>query len=223
MIIAGAILLLVASATGMSLAIGLVHRWIPRQPSPLRAVDVAVAAGLGAAIAGIAAAAGKAATRLDPTWPSFEAAGARSPFLAGALDPISGWIVGTALLLLILAFVEVAARGWTRWRLPLSAGLLVAGLVLAGTDGAETVPRWLAAGAVTGLLLWLAYVVVLRRHLALLPVAAGAMSFLSIVREGMLGAFPGALTGALTAGLLVLVAGVLWSRLLTADSQTASS
>jgi hypothetical protein len=106
---------------------------------------------------------------------------------------------------------------------PLSAGLLVAGLVLAGTDGAETVARWLAAGAVTGLLLWLAYVVVLRRHLALLPVAAGAMSFLSIVREGMLGAFPGALTGALTAGLLVLVAGVLWSRLLTADSQTASS
>ncbi|PWB70861.1 MAG: hypothetical protein C3F15_13370 [Holophagae bacterium] len=223
MIVAGAILLLIASATGVSLAVGLVHRWIPRQPSPLRVADVAVAAGLGFAVAGVAAAAGKAATRLDPTWPSFETAGARSPFLAGVLDPISGWIVGTALLLLILAFVEVASRGWTRWRAPLSAGLLVAGLVLAGSDGVDTVPRWLAAGAVTGLLLWLAYVLMLRRHLALLPVAAAAMSFLSIVREGTFRAFPGALAGALTAGLLVLVAGVVWSRLLTADSQTAAS
>jgi hypothetical protein len=187
----------------------------------LRVADVAVAAGLGFAVAGVAAAAGKAAPRLDPTWPSFETAGARLPFLAGALDPISGWIVGTALLLLILAFVEVASRGWTRWRAPLSAGLLVAGLVLAGSDGVETVPRWLAAGAVTGLLLWLAYVLMLRRHLALLPVAAAAMSFLSIVREGTFRAFPGALAGALAAGLLVLIAGVLWSRRLTSDSQSA--
>ena len=219
MIVAGAMLLLLASATGVSLAVGLVHRWIPRQPSPLRAVDVAVAAGLGFAVAGIAAAAGKAATRLDPTWPSFDAAGSRSPFVAGALDPVSGWIVGTVLLLLILAFVEAASRGWTRWRAPLSAGMLVAGLVLAGTDGVETVPRWLAAGAVTGLLLWLAYVLVLRRHLALLPVAAAAMSFLSIVREGTFRAFPGALAGALAAGLLVIVVGILWGRRLTGDSQ----
>jgi hypothetical protein len=92
-------------------------------------------------------------------------------------------------------------------------------LVLAGTDGVETVPRWLAAGAVTGLLLWLAYVMVLQRHLALLPAAAAAMSFLSIVREGTFRAFPGALSGALIAGLLVLAVGVLWSRRLTADSQ----
>jgi len=85
-------------------------------------------------------------------------------------------------------------------------GLLLAGLVLAGSDGVETVPRWLAAGVATGLLLWLAYVVVLRRHLALLPVTAAAMSFLSVVREGTFRASPGALAGSLTAGLLVLVA-----------------
>jgi hypothetical protein len=101
----------------------------------------------------------------------------------------------------------------------MSAALLAAGLVLAGTDSVETVPRWLAAGAVTGLLLWLSYVLVLRRHMALLPAAAAAMSFLSIVREGTFRAFPGALGGALTAGVLVLIIGALWSRRLTADSQ----
>ncbi len=222
MIVAGAILLLVASATGVSLAVGLVHRWVPRQPSPFRAADAAIAGGLGCAAAGVAAVAGKAATQLDPTWPSFEAASATWPFVAGALDPVSGWIVGTALLLLILAFVEVASSGWTRRRAAMSAALVLAGLVLAGSDGVETVPRWLAAGAVTGLLLWLGYVLVLRRHLALLPVAAAAMSFLSIVREGTFRAFPAALPGALTAGLLILAAGFLWSRRLTADSQSPS-
>jgi len=219
MVVAGAILLLVASATGVSLAVGLVHRWVPRQPSPFRAADAAVAGGLGFIVAGVAAAAGRAAAPLDPTWPSFDAASAVSPFLAGALDPIAGWIAGTSLLLLILTFVEVATSGWTRRRVALSVGLLLAGLVLAGSDGVETVPRWLAAGVATGLLLWLAYVVVLRRHLALLPVTAAAMSFLSVVREGTFRASPGALAGSLTAGLLVLVAGFLWSRLLTADSQ----
>jgi hypothetical protein len=94
--------------------------------------------------------------------------------------------------------------------------------VLAGSDGVETVPRWLAAGAVTGLLLWLGYVLVLRRHMALLPFAAAAMSFLSIVREGTFRAFPAALPGALTAGLLILAAGFLWSRRLAADSQSPS-
>ena len=222
MIVAGAILLLVASATGVSLAVGLVHRWVPRQPSPFRAADAAIAGGLGCAAAGVAAVAGKAATQLDPTWPSFEAASATWPFVAGALDPVSGWIVGTALLLLILAFVEVASSGWTRRRAAMSAALVLAGLVLAGSDGVETVPRWLAAGAVTGLLLWLGYVLVLRRHLGLLPVAAAAMSFLSIVREGTFRAFPAALPGALTAGLLILAAGFLWSRWLTADSQSPS-
>ncbi|HQP44631.1 MAG TPA: CPBP family intramembrane metalloprotease, partial [Thermoanaerobaculales bacterium] len=154
MIVAGAVLLLVASATAMALAIGLVHRWVPRQPSPFRVADAAVAGGLGLAVAGAAAAAGRAAAPLDPTWPAFDAAGAASPFLAAALDPITGWIAGTALLLLILTFVEVASRSWTRWRVALSVGLVLAGLVLAGSDGVETVPRWLAAGLVTGLLLW---------------------------------------------------------------------
>jgi hypothetical protein len=222
MIVAGAILLLVASATGVSLAVGLVHRWVPRQPSPFRAADAAIAGGLGFAAAGVAAVAGKAATQLDPTWPSFEATSATWPFVAAALDPVSGWIVGTALLLLTLTFVEVASSGWTRRRAAMSAALVLAGLVLAGSDGVETVPRWLAAGAVTGLLLWLGYVLVLRRHLALLPVAAAAMSFLSIVREGTFRAFPAALPGALTAGLLILAAGFLWSRRLTADSQLPS-
>ena len=221
MIVAGAILLLVASATAVSLVVGLVHRWIPRQPSPFRVVDAAAAGGLGFAVAGVAAVAGKAATQLDPTWPSYEAAGATWPLVAGALDPASGWIVGTVLLLLILSFVDVASRGWTRWRVPLSAGLLLAGLVVAGSDGVETVSRWLAAGTVTGLLLWLAYVLVLRRHLAMLPAAAAAMAFLAIVREGMFRAFPAALPGAFTAGLLILVAGFLWSRRLTVDSQSA--
>jgi hypothetical protein len=219
--VAGAILLLVASASAVSLVVGLVHRLIPRQPSPFRVVDAAAAGGLGFAVAGVAAVAGKAATQLDPTWPSYEAAGATWPFVAGALDPASGWIVGTVLLLLILSFVDVASRGWTRWRVPLSAGLVLAGLVVAGSDGVETVSRWLAAGTVTGLLLWLAYVLVLRRHLAMLPAAAAAMAFLAIVREGMFRAFPAALPGAFTAGLLILVAGFLWSRRLTVDSQSA--
>jgi hypothetical protein len=68
--------------------------------------------------------------------------------------------------------------------------------------------------------LWLAYVLVLRHQLALVPAAAAVMTGLSVLRQGFFRAFPAALIGSLVAAMLIFAVGVLWSRRLTADSQT---
>jgi hypothetical protein len=165
----------------------------------------------------------RSAAPLDPTWPAFEAAGARWPYVAAALDPIGGWISGTALLLLVLATADRLSSGWTSRKGATAALLLVAGVVVAGVDGGETVVRWLAAGVTTGVVLLLAYALVLRRQLALLPVAAAVMAVVSTLRQGTFQAFPGALSGALTATVLIFALGVVWSRMLTSDSRVDTS
>jgi len=174
-------------------------------------------------VSGIAVVATRFAPPLDPAWPSLGEAGARLPLLATAVGPIGGWIGGTVFLLLVYAIVDAVSQGWVKKRLLMTATLVAAGFMIAGADGLQTVPRWVAEGALSGLVIWLAYVFVFRRHMALVPVAAAAISAVSILREGALRAYPGALSGSITAAILTVIIGVVWMILLTRDSAPRSS
>jgi hypothetical protein len=118
----------------------------------------------------------------------------------------------------VLAFVHAVSRGWSRARLPLGLLLVVAGLVLAGSQGMTSLPRWLGAGLAMGVVLLIAYAVVLRHHLALVPAAAAGLVMLEVVREGGIGAYPGALVGSIVAVLLIVVAAWFWLGRMTADT-----
>jgi hypothetical protein len=222
MVLAGSLLAIVAIATGVALAIGMAHRWVVPQSGTLTGIDLAAGAGLGVAAAGIAAVASHAVEPLDPTWPPLAAAAAVSPLAAGALDPIFSWIVGSALLLLIVAAADRLSAGWTRRRAPAAVALVLAGLVVAGSDGGASVARLLAGGVAAGIVLVLAYALVLRRSVALLPVAAAAMAFVSTLRAGALRGYPTALAGAVAAAILILLIGALWSRRLASDSRATA-
>ena len=89
---------------------------------------------------------------------------------------------------------------------------------LKNPEGVETVPRWLGAGLAAGLLLWAAWLLVLRFRLAQVPVAVAAMAVLDTLGEGILRAYPGAFAGAVVAAALTLTLSVYWFGRLTADT-----
>jgi membrane protease YdiL (CAAX protease family) len=205
-------------AGAVALIIGLVHGWLPAQEGRSRVGALGAGAALGALMVGVATAAAAAAPSLAPSWATYMTGASSVPILGAALAPVVGWIVSTALLLLVLGAVHVATQGWTRRRALFSVLLIVLGFALAGAEGADSVGLWLAAGLVTGLLLWLAWVFVLRFHLALIPVAAAAMAILGILRESAIGAYPGALVGGVVAVILVGFLAVHWFGRLSRDS-----
>jgi hypothetical protein len=218
MVIAGGVLATVALATAVALCVGLVHRWVPPQPAGLGAFEMMAGTGLGVAIAGLVAVASRALPASQPFWPSFESAAALLPTTATALDPVSGWLVGTVFVLLVYAIVDAVSRGWSQQRLVMTGALLLTGFVVAGAGGIETIPRWLAEGVLTGIVIAVAYVTVFRRHMALLPLVAAAMSTTGVIREGVIGAYPGALGGSIVAGFLLLALGAGWMALMTRES-----
>ncbi len=144
-----------------------------------------------------------------PSWPSVGGAADTLPVLGAALGPVSSWVVATALMLLAVAVVQAVTAGWQR-RLAAGASLLIGlGLVAAGSDSVETIPLWLADGAITGLVLLAAWVLVLRHQPALVPLMTAAGAVLSAIHDTVVNAFPGAAAGSLIGAVLVVAAGRL--------------
>ncbi len=223
MVVAGGLLVLLASAVGVALVIGMVHRWLPEQPGGVDIAGLLPGVALGVVLAGISSVASRVFPQLDAAWPSFEPAAARWPLLAAIVDPVGGWIAGVAVFLFVFAAVDALSRQWSRARLPLSVALVGAGFAIAGADGVPSLARWLVGGLVTGIALLSIYVVVIRHHMALVPVAAAVMTAPTMVREGLIGAYPGALAGALAGAVIIVVLGGVWSLRMTTDSMTADS
>jgi hypothetical protein len=202
--------------------LGLSHRWLPPQPSSDGRSTAAAAVALGAVVAAIAAVAAALVPDAAPQWPAMEAAGSLVPTLAAALVPVGSWALRTAVLLFVLALVHAGTTGWTRRRLPASVGLVVLGVVLAGGRPVESIGMWLIGGLLVGVVLVLSYVLVLRHHHALLPLAGATVSVLGVLAAGWQRAYPGALPGAILAAVLIAALGWLWTGRLEADCGIAS-
>jgi hypothetical protein len=141
---------------------------------------------------------------LGPTLPDFSAAGAVLPVVAAALGPVSSFVIQVLLITLIFYFVDRASAGWLR-RSPSAFILLaIAGLLMAGARGIETITSWLIGGAIIAAVLTLIYVLLLRHApRAVIPMAA-TMSVLGIAKEALQRAHPAALTGGIAAAIIVL-------------------
>ena len=75
--------------------------------------------------------------------------------------------------------------------------LMVAGLTLTGIEGIESIRYWLLSGLIFGLLLWAAFVFVLRSCLSVVPLAVGVTMILSAANQAAYRAFPSAIVGGL--------------------------
>jgi hypothetical protein len=219
MVVVGLLMGAGAVAAGFALNTGCVHRAIPPQPLASRTVTILASIGLGAAWVGLGAVARMLARPREPVWAGFDAAATLMPALGVVLVAVLAWIEQTAFLLLVFAAVDAATRGWTRRRTVFSLVFLAVGLAAAGVGGVETVGSWLIRGAVTGIVLVLCYVLILRHHVAVLPGALATAALLELAREAALGAFPGALVGSAVAIVALAGLALLWLGRLERDSR----
>jgi hypothetical protein len=209
-VLIGGLIATTGIAAVTSLLIGLAHRWLPRQATPIRGRDIAAGFGLGALVSGLGAVGAALAPSKLPTWPNFGGAADTLPVL-GALS-VSSWITATTLMLLAVAVVQAVTAGWRRRITAGSALLIGLGLVVAGGEGLETIPLWLADGVITGLVLLAAWVLVLRHQPALVPLVTATGAILSAIRNTVVNAYPGAAAGSLIGAVLVAAAAVWWYR-----------
>ncbi len=216
-VVFGLLAVLLTSAV-LALSAGLVGRWRPAPPPGGGAGAALSGASLGVFLAGIAAAIVAFTPQAAPRWPAYGPAGAAAPWLAATLGTVSGFITMATLLLLVFVALDRWSDGWTHRKGLLSILLLVAGLVVAGIESVQSLPAWLAAGVLVGAGLWAAYFWVLRFDLSLLPVAVGAFAALEALREGLAGAYPGALAGSVAGIVLVGIVASFWHRSLAGET-----
>ncbi len=217
-VIIGGLIATSAIASVTALLIGLAHRWLPAQPTGARGPSIAAGFGLGALLAGLGALGLRLAPSSLPPWPDYSGAADSWPLLAAVIGPVTSWITGTALFLVVVAAIQALTNGWNRRR-GLTVGLLIAlGLVVTGGEGFESVSLWLLEGVLTGVVLLAIWVVALRHHPALVPLVTAAGATLAAIRAAILGAYPGATAGSVIGAVLVVALAIFWFDRLGADS-----
>ena len=224
-VVVGGLIAMTGIAAVSALLIGLAHRMLPPQPKDDAGVSIAAGLGLGAILAGLGALGLRLAPSTLPLWPSFGGAGDSVPLLGAAIGPLSSWITGTAMFLLVVAALQAITNGWRHAQPLTSALVIVLGLAVTGSEGIDSIPLWLMEGVLTGIVMLAVWILLLRRHPALTPLVTAAGAILAALRNALIGAYPGAAAGSVIGALLMLGAAVWWYRRLGADSgfQSASS
>ncbi len=157
---------------------------------------------VGAFAAALLALAGSLRT---PAWAvaaSIAPLGTFVPAMAVALEPLAGFLTRVAVMLSLLTGIHHVTLGWTRRRALSGAVVVLVGFLGAGAPAGSQLAGWIAAGAVLGLGLLVAYATVLRADLTMVPMALGVMMAIGALGRGLQRPFPGALPGALVAAVL---------------------
>jgi hypothetical protein len=131
--------------------------------------------------------------------------------LAASLQPVSSFILRTGLALLLFAAVDRFTAGWTRRQALFSVLLVVVGLLLGGA-GAGDLTEWIVFGIETAVVLWAAYVFVLRHAPSLIPLASAGIGVPAVLQDGAAGGYSGALAGSIVATVLIVAASLVWTR-----------
>ncbi len=202
-------------AAAVALVIGMVHYWNQERPGTGGPGILVKGFALGMLVAGLSSAVSRLGPESDPIWASYDSASAVIPVLAGSLRPISSLILSATVLLLVIGTVNRFSKNWTHKKGVYSVLLVLMGVVLAGTGGIDSILFWLASGFITGVVLLLLFIYMIRFEWGLVPLAVGALSILSQIKIVLLDAHPASVPGGIVATLLLMCVAAFWSRTLT--------
>lgn len=202
---------LVFLSAALSLVIGFVTAWKTRQPrSKNPAITVLCGFALGTLISGIKALVTTwFRPSLEPLWADYTALSNWIPILRDGFGPITNYILGTALILLVIIAIDRFSHKWTQRRV-IFAILLVLLVFVAGGETETSLSFWFISGLTSGILYFLAYLFVLRLNLALIPLALGAGAMLDALQQGLLNGYPSAIPGTVLAMILIGMLSVFW-------------
>jgi len=198
-------------AVVIGLNVGLAHEWLPTARGRAGFADLAAGFGLGLAAAGLGTLTAAVLPQDVPRWAEFGPVANFVPLLTAFLQPVSSFILRTGLAVLVFATVDRMTAGWTRRQTGFSILFLVIGLVLGGT-GSGDLTEWIVFGVETAVVLWAAYVFVLRHAPSLIPLASAGIGVPGVLQEGLAGGYSGARVGSIVATVLIVAAALIWTR-----------
>jgi hypothetical protein len=202
--IASSIVFGVFTGAGLALVAGLVSGDRRTHSNPPMRSAVVLGVSVGMAMAGISTLIHLTAPRIAPVWGSLGPASAFAPFVSGALGPLGGFFTRTLILLVVVYGLR---------HRPTAAGIwILVGLALEGASSVETIPSWLIIGVTTGIALWIAYRLVFGNRPELVVLAAGTLTALYAIRDGMQRMYSGALPASVTAAIIVAFSAWIWFR-----------
>jgi hypothetical protein len=175
---------------------------------------IRVAIGVGLFAAAVAAVGGW--LRM-PAWarvPDLAALGTIVPILQLAIDPITGFLTRTAVILSTLVSLDRFTSGWSERRLLAIAAVVVIGFLAAGMPIGVHLRGWLLAGTLTSLGFMLVSLTALRFDLTMVPLVLGTTIAVGAIGRGAQRAFPGALIGSWVGAIIVAAAAWWLFRLL---------
>jgi Type II CAAX prenyl endopeptidase Rce1-like len=162
---------------------------------------------LGGAAGLFGAAVGMTAAWLrTPAWaqfPDLTPLGNVAPILQVVMEPITGWLTRTAVILATLVTVERWTSESPSRRAAALAALAAIGVLAAGAPVGVHIRDWLLAATVTAAGLVVAYVWLLRFDLTMVPLALGTMSAVAALAHGVQRPISGALIASIGAAVLI--------------------
>jgi hypothetical protein len=207
----------VISALASGLLGGFIHRWkIPvsgqliQSPGKLLSVSlfpVLFIVGLFALVSGFS-------PQSVPDWGNAGIAGAAIPWLAGMLDPVSGYVNNVLLLILIFGSVHHFTNGWQNRRLLFGILLIFVGFVTAGSS-VESLTGWILEGLISGVLMILFYKLILRHHMPLVILLAAFYTILDNVGSLLTPMYAGDGIAWILGSLLIASVSWIWHRQLS--------
>lgn len=200
--------LLVAVLVG--LVYGLWSRWNQDQPSITQEFWPGLAYGVGAA--GMLALFGGILPKTAPLWPDVSQAGAVFPGLAAVLGTLTGFITRSVVLGLVFTILRRLENG-TRSRVALiSLALFAFAVATAGSRHPSDYLSWMGGALAYSVVYLFMYWTLLRYAAACVMPAVAAASLLTLIENGVVGAFPGSAWACLAAGVGILAVVGGWKR-----------
>ena len=207
----------VISALASGLLGGFIHRWkIPvsgqliQKPGQLLQAalfPVLFIYGLFALISGFS-------PQSAPDWGNAGIAGAAVPWLAGMLDPFTGFVSTVLLLTLIFGSVHHFTDGWKKRKLLFGILLLFTGFAAAGSS-VESLNGWIVEGLISGVLMILFYILILRHHMPLIILLAACYAILNNVGSLLTPMYTGEAIAWILGSLLIASVSWIWHRQLS--------
>ncbi|MEE9166713.1 MAG: type II CAAX endopeptidase family protein [Candidatus Neomarinimicrobiota bacterium] len=195
---------------GVALLIGLIHNWKREEPDLDWGRAAVWGISSGAFALGVSSLIARVAPSLEPRWAEYASLGSYIPFLAAGMQPVVQYVTATTVLLIIFVTMDRFTRGWTKKKVTASAALVFMGVIITGSGSIDNLWFWIVSGLELGALLLLAYLFVLRFHLALVPLIVGTMMIMGEAGDSVYRAHPASLPGTILAITLTGLFSVFW-------------
>ncbi len=212
------VILILFLAAGPAFIGGFAQKWKRAGKTPGSFTLILAGASIGLLFAGLLTSAGSlTGPVLTPVWAEYKLIASSIPLLGAALQPIAGYIIETALLLLVFTALDRFSDGWSGKKILTLVTLFLFGFIYSGF-AIDNLNLWLTLGIISGIYFIIMYITVFRFQPALIPLMSGSLMILGSVKQGVFNAVPEAIPGAVLSSLALAVISILWfKRLLRTD------